>query len=178
MSFKPRRRVFLMRHGSVTYFDNEGKPYLPETVPLNEQGQAQTTAARKAKRNGDGKQSGTKELPDTSPERFRSESGRSRKAEVAAGQRMSCAGQGLTAKSQRRAGDRKQSGKLATLRGRQRAGRQRAERMALEAKDFQIHVKPFHRYIFGGIKSPKVPTRSYPASRVQNCRCLLQGASV
>jgi len=75
---------------------------------------------RKAKRNGDGKQSGTKELPDTSPERFRSESGRSRKAEVAAGQRMSCAGQGLTAKSQRRAGDRKQSGKLATLRGRQR----------------------------------------------------------
>ena len=45
MSFNPRRRVFLMRHGSVTYFDNEGKPYLPETVPLNEQGQAQTTAA-------------------------------------------------------------------------------------------------------------------------------------
>ncbi len=45
MSFNPRRRVFLMRHGSVTYFDHAGKPYLPETVPLNEQGQAQTTAA-------------------------------------------------------------------------------------------------------------------------------------
>ena len=45
MSFNKRRRVFLMRHGSVTYFDEAGKPYLPETVPLNEQGQAQTTAA-------------------------------------------------------------------------------------------------------------------------------------
>ena len=45
MSFNERRRVFLMRHGSVTYFDNAGKPFPPETVPLNEQGQAQTTAA-------------------------------------------------------------------------------------------------------------------------------------
>ena len=25
-----RRRVFLMRHGSVTYFDETGKPVLPE----------------------------------------------------------------------------------------------------------------------------------------------------
>lgn len=45
MSVNQRRRVFLMRHGSVTYFDDAGKPFLPETVPLNEQGQAQTTAA-------------------------------------------------------------------------------------------------------------------------------------
>ena len=96
-----------------------------------------------------GKRSGTetesraerKGLPDTSPERFRSESGRSRKAEVAAGQRTPCAGRGLTAESQRRAGYRKQSGKLATLRGRQGAGRQRAERMALEAKDFQSQAQ-------------------------------------
>jgi probable phosphoglycerate mutase len=36
-----------MRHGSVTYFDEHGKPFLPEQVPLNELGQAQATAAGK-----------------------------------------------------------------------------------------------------------------------------------
>jgi probable phosphoglycerate mutase len=40
-----RRRVYLMRHGSVTYFDETGKPFLPETVPLNEDGRAQADAA-------------------------------------------------------------------------------------------------------------------------------------
>jgi broad specificity phosphatase PhoE len=40
-----RRRIFLMRHGSVTYFDDSGKPFLPESVPLNEQGRAQASAA-------------------------------------------------------------------------------------------------------------------------------------
>lgn len=40
-----RRRLYLMRHGSVTYFDERGKPYLPETVPLNEDGRAQADAA-------------------------------------------------------------------------------------------------------------------------------------
>ena len=34
-----------MRHGSVTYFDADGKPVLPESVPLNEQGREQATAA-------------------------------------------------------------------------------------------------------------------------------------
>jgi broad specificity phosphatase PhoE len=43
-----RRRVFLMRHGSVTYFDESGKPFLPETVALNEQGRAQASAAGQA----------------------------------------------------------------------------------------------------------------------------------
>jgi probable phosphoglycerate mutase len=43
-----RRRIFLMRHGSVTYFDGAGKPYLPETVPLNEDGRAQADAAGQA----------------------------------------------------------------------------------------------------------------------------------
>ena len=42
-----RRRIYLMRHGSVTYFDATGKPYLPESVPLNKQGRAQATAAGK-----------------------------------------------------------------------------------------------------------------------------------
>lgn len=45
MSFNPRRRVYLMRHGSVTYFDAAGKPVLPEQVPLNDQGRMQATAA-------------------------------------------------------------------------------------------------------------------------------------
>jgi len=47
MSFNHRRRIFLMRHGSVTYFDSSGKPFLPESVPLNEQGREQATAAGK-----------------------------------------------------------------------------------------------------------------------------------
>ncbi|WP_151635014.1 histidine phosphatase family protein [Noviherbaspirillum aerium] len=45
MSEHQRRRIYLMRHGNVTYFDNQGKPFLPELVPLNELGQAQATAA-------------------------------------------------------------------------------------------------------------------------------------
>src|SRR4051794_8319590 len=40
-----RRRIFLMRHGAVSYFDAAGKPYLPETVPLNEAGRDQADAA-------------------------------------------------------------------------------------------------------------------------------------
>jgi broad specificity phosphatase PhoE len=42
---QPRRRIFLMRHGSVTYFDASGKPILPESVPLNQAGREQATAA-------------------------------------------------------------------------------------------------------------------------------------
>jgi broad specificity phosphatase PhoE len=42
-----RRRIYLMRHGNVTYFDAAGKPFPPDTVPLNEQGRAQATAAGK-----------------------------------------------------------------------------------------------------------------------------------
>jgi probable phosphoglycerate mutase len=34
-----------MRHGSVTYFDEAGKPHLPESVPLNADGRAQADAA-------------------------------------------------------------------------------------------------------------------------------------
>ena len=40
-----RRRIYLMRHGSVTYFDAAGKPVLPESVPLNALGREQATAA-------------------------------------------------------------------------------------------------------------------------------------
>ncbi|WP_229429068.1 histidine phosphatase family protein [Massilia sp. ST3] len=43
-----RRRIYLMRHGSVTYFDDSGKPFLPETVDLNEAGVAQADAAGQA----------------------------------------------------------------------------------------------------------------------------------
>ena len=48
MSFNHRRRIFLMRHGSVTYFDSAGKPFLPESVPLNAQGREQATACHSA----------------------------------------------------------------------------------------------------------------------------------
>lgn len=45
MTSQKRRRIYLMRHGSVTYFDDQGKPFLPEQVPLNELGREQATAA-------------------------------------------------------------------------------------------------------------------------------------
>lgn len=47
MTSQKRRRIYLMRHGSVTYFDSKGKPFLPEQVPLNELGREQATAAGK-----------------------------------------------------------------------------------------------------------------------------------
>ena len=40
-----RRRLFIMRHGSVTYFDEAGKPVPPDTVPLNPHGIKQSEAA-------------------------------------------------------------------------------------------------------------------------------------
>ena len=40
-----RRRIFLMRHGSVTYFDSSGKPLAPDTAPLNSSGVIQAKAA-------------------------------------------------------------------------------------------------------------------------------------
>jgi broad specificity phosphatase PhoE len=40
-----RRRIFLMRHGSVDYFDDEGKPVRPDTVPLSDKGRRQALAA-------------------------------------------------------------------------------------------------------------------------------------
>lgn len=48
LTSKTRRRIYLMRHGSVTYFDASGKPVLPEQVPLNEEGRMQADAAGKA----------------------------------------------------------------------------------------------------------------------------------
>lgn len=41
-----RRRLYLMRHGAVTYFDGAtGRPVLPEQVQLNDDGVAQARAA-------------------------------------------------------------------------------------------------------------------------------------
>jgi broad specificity phosphatase PhoE len=40
-----RRRIFLMRHGDVTYFDATGRAIDPETVPLNANGREQASAA-------------------------------------------------------------------------------------------------------------------------------------
>ena len=40
-----RRRIYLLRHGDVSYFDEHGKPFRPATVPLNEEGRLQAEAA-------------------------------------------------------------------------------------------------------------------------------------
>ena len=40
-----RRRLYLMRHGSVDYFKADGTPVPPHTVPLNAAGRAQADAA-------------------------------------------------------------------------------------------------------------------------------------
>jgi broad specificity phosphatase PhoE len=40
-----RRRIFLMRHGDVTYFDDSGRAIDPEDVPLNERGREEASAA-------------------------------------------------------------------------------------------------------------------------------------
>ena len=42
-----RRRIYLMRHGEVSYFPN-GQPVPPEGVTLNEAGRAQAHAAARA----------------------------------------------------------------------------------------------------------------------------------
>jgi len=41
-----RRRLYLMRHGAVSYFAADGRPVDPEQVPLTEEGRAQAEAAR------------------------------------------------------------------------------------------------------------------------------------
>jgi broad specificity phosphatase PhoE len=43
-----RRRIYLMRHGDVTYFDATGRAIDPETVPLNASGREQASAAGRA----------------------------------------------------------------------------------------------------------------------------------
>ena len=43
-----RRRIYLMRHGAVTYFTPEGKPLPNEVVPLSPKGVAQAEAAAQA----------------------------------------------------------------------------------------------------------------------------------
>ncbi|RFU43781.1 histidine phosphatase family protein [Paraburkholderia sp. DHOC27] len=43
-----RRRIYLMRHGDVTYFDASGRAIDPETVPLNANGREQASAAGRA----------------------------------------------------------------------------------------------------------------------------------
>ena len=40
-----RRRLYLMRHGEVSYFDSAGRPIRPDDVPLTAEGRAQAAAA-------------------------------------------------------------------------------------------------------------------------------------
>ena len=41
-----RRRLYLMRHGAVAYFDPTGRPVAPDDVPLTDEGREQAEAAR------------------------------------------------------------------------------------------------------------------------------------
>jgi probable phosphoglycerate mutase len=41
-----RRRLYLMRHGAVSYFDPDGRPVQEDGVSLNEEGRVQAAAAR------------------------------------------------------------------------------------------------------------------------------------
>ncbi len=41
-----RRRLYLMRHGAVSYFDDAGGPVAPDEVPLTDDGREQARAAR------------------------------------------------------------------------------------------------------------------------------------
>lgn len=43
-----RRRIYLMRHGDVKYFEPDGRPLPPNDVGLTEEGRAQAQAAGKA----------------------------------------------------------------------------------------------------------------------------------
>lgn len=45
-----RRRVYLMRHAEVEYFDAAGRPHHPDGVPLNDAGRRQAAAAAEALR--------------------------------------------------------------------------------------------------------------------------------
>ena len=45
---RARRRVVLMRHGMVAYYDEAGRPLNPKTVPLTEAGRAQVRASAEA----------------------------------------------------------------------------------------------------------------------------------
>jgi broad specificity phosphatase PhoE len=40
-----RRRLYLMRHGAVAYFDEQGRPLPPDDVPLTAEGREQAAAA-------------------------------------------------------------------------------------------------------------------------------------
>src|SRR5262249_15014589 len=39
-----RRRIYLVRHADVSYFDGDGRPVRPDTVPLNPEGRRQAEA--------------------------------------------------------------------------------------------------------------------------------------
>jgi broad specificity phosphatase PhoE len=43
-----RRRLYLMRHGAVSYFGPDGRPVPPDDVSLNDEGRAQAEAAAEA----------------------------------------------------------------------------------------------------------------------------------
>lgn len=49
-TIRARRRIYLLRHGAVRYFDARGQPLSPDAVPLDEDGRAQALSAAAALR--------------------------------------------------------------------------------------------------------------------------------
>src|SRR5262249_29229244 len=45
---RPRRRIYLMRHGQVSYFERDGRPVRPDDVVLTAEGERQARAAADA----------------------------------------------------------------------------------------------------------------------------------
>ena len=66
-NIEARRRVYLVRHGEVSYFDDAGTPHRPDLVPLNEEGREQARElAKQAEQATRGRYEITVE-PDHSP---------------------------------------------------------------------------------------------------------------
>ncbi|TAM62407.1 histidine phosphatase family protein [bacterium] len=61
----PARRLWLLRHAEVSYFDEHGRALPPRSVPLNERGRVQAQALQRALRNVDFDRCVTSGLPRT-----------------------------------------------------------------------------------------------------------------
>lgn len=60
-----RRRIYLVRHGAVEYFDRDGRPHVSQTVPLSEKGRNQAMALGELLQSVDVDRVVTSDLPRT-----------------------------------------------------------------------------------------------------------------
>ena len=59
------RRLYLMRHGDVSYFDEQGRPYPPNDVTMTARGQQQAQAAARVLAGTDFQRVISSDLPRT-----------------------------------------------------------------------------------------------------------------